>query len=66
MIARINIDAARGDIAAALAGIARLPESARAPAASWVKKAEAREAAIAASRRIAADALAALGRPASQ
>ncbi len=66
VIARINIDAARGDIAAALAGIARLPESARTRAASWVKKAEAREAAIAASRRIAADALAAIGRPAPQ
>ncbi len=66
VIQRINIDAARGDIAAALAGIARLPESARALATSWVKKAEAREAAIAASRRIAADALAAIGRPASQ
>jgi len=66
VIARINIDAARGDIAAALAGIARLPEAARALAASWVKKAEAREAAVAASRRIAADALAAIGRPAPQ
>ncbi len=66
VIARINIDAARGDIAAALAGIARLSESARALAASWVKKAEAREAASAASRRIAADALAAIGRPAPQ
>ncbi len=66
VIARINIDATRGEIAAAVAGIARLPESARAPAASWVKKAEAREAAIAASRRIAADALAAIGRPAPQ
>ena len=66
VIARINIDTARGDIAAALAGIARLPESARALAASWVKKAEAREAAIAASRRIVADALAAIGRPAPQ
>jgi len=66
VIARINIDTARGDIAAALAGIARLPESARAPAASWVKRAEAREATIAASRRIAADALAAIGRPAPQ
>ncbi len=66
VIARINIDAARGDIAAALAGVARLPESARTLAASWLKKAEAREAAIAASRRIAADALAAIGRPAPQ
>ena len=66
VIARINIDAVRGDIAAALADIARLPDSARALTASWVKKAEAREAALAAGRRIAADALAAIGRPASQ
>ncbi|HKM87467.1 MAG TPA: hypothetical protein VJX48_02575 [Xanthobacteraceae bacterium] len=66
VIARINIDAARGDITAALAGIARLPDATRALTAAWVKKAEAREAAIAASRRIAADALAVLGRPAPQ
>jgi hypothetical protein len=66
VMARINIDAARGDIAAALAGIARLPDSARALGASWVKKAESREAAIGASRRIAADALAAIGRSAPQ
>ena len=65
-IARINIDAARGDIAAALADLARMPDSARALAASWVKKAEAREAAIAASRSIAVDALAAISRPAPQ
>jgi len=43
-----------------------LPDPARTLAAPWVKKAEAREAAIAASRRIAADALAALGKPAQQ
>jgi hypothetical protein len=66
IIARIDVDARRSDIAAALAEIARLPEAARALAAPWVKKAEAREAAIAASRRIAADALAALGKPAQQ
>jgi hypothetical protein len=66
VIARINGDAARGDVAAALADIARLPDAARSLADSWVKKVAAREAAIAASRRIAADALAALGRPASQ
>jgi hypothetical protein len=66
VIARINAAAARGDIAAALADIARLPDAARSLAEVGVKKAEAREAAIAASRRIAADALAALGRPVSQ
>jgi len=66
LIARINGDVARGDIAGALADLARFPDAARSPAADWVKKAESREAAIAASRRIAADALAALGRPAAQ
>jgi hypothetical protein len=65
-IARISADAARGDIAAALAEIARLPDAARALADGWVKKAEAREAAIAASRRISIDALAALGKPVAQ
>ena len=66
VVARINNDVARGDFAAALAGIASLPERARSAAQSWVKKVEAREAALAASRRIAVDALAALGRPVSQ
>ncbi len=66
VVARINVAAARGDVAAAVAEISRLPDAARSLAAMWVKKAEAREAAIAASRNIAAAALAALNRPASQ
>ena len=66
VIARINGAAARGDVAAALAEIAKLPDALRALVDAWVKKAQAREAAIAASRRIAADALAALGKPGSQ
>ena len=66
LIARINGDAARADIAAALADVARLPDPERALAASWVKRAQAREAAAAASRRIAADALAALAKLAAQ
>jgi hypothetical protein len=65
VIARINIDALRGNIADALNEIASLPDDAKALAATWVKKAQAREAAIAASRRIAADAVAALGKPAA-
>lgn len=65
VIARINIDALRGNIADALNEIASLPDDAKALAADWVKKAQAREAAIAASRRIAADAVAALGKPAA-
>jgi hypothetical protein len=66
VIARINATAARGDVAAALAEIAKLPEAPRALLDAWVKKAQAREAAIAASQRIAAAALAALGKPGSQ
>jgi hypothetical protein len=66
VIVRINVDAARGDIAAALADIDALPESAKSLAADWVKKAAAREAALAASRHIATDALASLGKPAAQ
>lgn len=66
VIGRIGSDAARGDLAAALGDIAHLPDDARALAQAWVKKAEAREAAVAASRRIAADALAALSKPAAQ
>jgi hypothetical protein len=66
LIARIDGDAARGDIAAALADVARLPDAARAPAEPWIKKAQARETAIAASRQIAANALASLGKPVSQ
>jgi hypothetical protein len=66
VIARISIDAARIDIAAALTDIAALPDPAKPLAADWVKKAEARNAAIAATRQIAADALAALSKPAAQ
>jgi len=66
LIARINADAGRGDIDAALADLAKLPDAVRAPAETWIKKAQAREAALAASRRITADALGALGKPASQ
>jgi len=63
VVARINADAARADIAAALADTAKLPDSAKSLAAAWVQKAEARDAAIAASRSIAANALSALGLP---
>jgi hypothetical protein len=65
-IARLGADAARGDLAAAIAEIAQLPDATRVLADGWVKKAQAREAAVAASRRIAADALVALSKPVSQ
>jgi hypothetical protein len=66
IISRIDTDVRSGDIAGALADIARLPPPPRALAADWAKKAQAREAAVAASRRIAAEAAAALGKPAPQ
>jgi hypothetical protein len=65
-ISRIDTDARSGDIPGALAAIAGLPAQPRALAADWVKKAQAREAAVAASRRITAEATAALGKPAPQ
>jgi hypothetical protein len=66
VLARITLDAARADIAAALTDVAALPDSAKPAATDWVKQAEARNAAIAASRQIAAAALAALSKPAAQ
>ena len=61
-IARIAVKALRGDVAGARADLDKLPPEARAPAEAWIKKAEARAAALDASRRIAADALAGLGK----
>ena len=66
VISRIETAAARGDVASALGDLARLPDAARAPAATWIKKARARQDALAAGERIAADALAAITRPASR
>jgi len=66
VVTRVNSEAARGDFAAVLTDAARLPDRERSVADAWVKKVEAREAAIAASRRIAADALSALSKPVSQ
>jgi hypothetical protein len=63
VITRISVDAAHADIAAALADTAKLPDTAKPLAAAWVEKAQARNAAIAASRKLAADALAALSKP---
>jgi hypothetical protein len=66
LIARLNADAARGDIDGALAEIAQLSDEARAVAQAWVDKAAARQAALAAGRRIAAEALSALAKPESR
>jgi hypothetical protein len=62
VLARIDSKAGRSDIAGALAEFAKLPPGTRTPAEDWIKKAEARNAAMAASRRLAREALAALGK----
>jgi hypothetical protein len=62
VVARIAAETARADNAGALADLAKLPPAARAPAQAWIAKVQAREAAVAAARRVATDALAALGK----
>jgi hypothetical protein len=63
VIARIEGKAKRGDIAGALDDLSKLPPSVRAPADAWMKKAQARSAALDAAQKLAADAFAALGKP---
>jgi hypothetical protein len=62
VVSRAEAKAARADLAGALAELAQLPAAARAPAEPWIKQAQARAAALEASRRFAADALVALGK----
>jgi len=66
IVARVEMDARNTDLAGALADIGRLPAQPRALAEGWVQKAKAREQAIAASRRIEAEAVTAIGKPAPQ
>ena len=61
VLARIEIAAAKADIAGALADLGKLDEATRAPAQPWIAKAKAREAALAAARQIAADTARSLG-----
>jgi len=61
LLARVEIDAARADIVAALADLAKLSEETRAPAQNWIGKAQARQTALAAARQLAADTAGALG-----
>jgi hypothetical protein len=60
ILARIEQRATHANISGALAELAKLPPAARAPAQAWIAKAEARNVAIEASRRLAANAVAAL------
>jgi hypothetical protein len=56
VLARIEVEAAHGDIDGALADIGKLPDAARQPAADWVTKAVARQKALAAVRQFASGA----------
>jgi hypothetical protein len=62
ILARIESDAQRGDVSAALSEMSKLPPEIRAPAESWIKKAQARAAALAAGRALTANALAGLSK----
>jgi hypothetical protein len=61
ILARIEIDAAKADIPAALADLGKLNDATSEPAQSWIVKAQAREAALADAHRYAADTARALG-----
>jgi hypothetical protein len=64
ILARAASAAQRDDVAEAKRELMQLPTSDRAPAQAWIAKADAREAALAASRQFASDTMAALSKPA--
>jgi hypothetical protein len=64
IVARVTAAALRNDIAEARREIRTLAPEDRAPAQAWIDKADARDAALAASRQFAAEAMASLGKPA--
>jgi hypothetical protein len=64
ILARIELRAAQGDTAGALAEIAKLPPALRGPAQGWSVRAQAQIAALALTRRFAAETVTALGRSA--
>jgi hypothetical protein len=62
IVSRIEIDASKVDLSAALGELAKLPPAMRAPADAWMAKAERRAAALETGRQLAAQSLAGLGR----
>lgn len=60
ILSRIEQRASQGNVAAAMIELNKLPADARAPMQAWIAKAEARNKALDASRRLAGDAVAAL------
>jgi len=65
VLARVEIDAANADIAAALTDLGKLPDATRAPALSWIAKAQARQAALTVAVQFAAETARTLGPPPS-
>lgn len=63
VLARVEIAAAHNNIDGALADLAKLSDSARAPARGWIEKARARQAALAAADEFAAASARALSQP---
>lgn len=64
VVARVTAAAVRNDFNAARRELKTLPPEDRAAAQGWLERADARDAALAASRQFATDAMAALGKPA--
>ena len=62
VVNRIEVRAARSDVAGALSELGKLPAATRTPAEDWIKRAEAQQVALEAARRLAGDALIALGK----
>lgn len=63
IVTRVTAAALRNDFVEARRELKTLPEADRAPARAWLDKADARDAALAASRKFADDALAGLAKP---
>ena len=61
VLARLEIDVSKADVAAALDDLGKLDSAARAPAQGWIAKARARQAAVAAAKQYASDVALALG-----
>ncbi len=64
VVARVTSAAQRDDVSEAKRELMQLPSSDREPVQAWIAKADAREAALAASRQFASDTMAALSKPA--
>jgi hypothetical protein len=62
IVSRIEIDASKVDLAAAMAEIAKLPPAVRVPADPWMEKTERRSGALEAGRQLIAQSLAGLSR----